>query len=254
MKDPAAGGTVAISVVIPAYNEETRLRDTLPRIVEYLSARGESFEILVVDDGSSDGTARVADEQARPEIRVLLLGSNRGKGAAARAGVLASRGSRVLLTDADLSTPIFELEKLEPLLAEAPVVIGSRASAEASIERRQAIHRRLMGKAFNRILHLLGLCTDFADTQCGFKLIEGQTARRLFTEIRIEGFAYDMELLELALMHGLQIREVGVLWINSPASRVRLIADSLFMLRDSIGLWWRLRPLRRRLRSRPRRD
>lgn len=240
---------LAISVIVPAYNEESRLGDTLPQMVRYFAGRGERFEILVVDDGSSDDTADVARRQQAAEVSVIELDRNRGKGAALRAGVLASRGARVLLTDADLSTPLAELERLEPLLAEAPVVIGSRAIADSRIDLAQPAHRQLMGKIFNRILHLLGLCTDFADTQCGFKLLEGDVARQLFAQVRIQRFAYDMELLELALFHGMEIREVGVQWINSPASKVRLFTDAALMLRDAIGLAWRLRRMRRRRAS-----
>ena len=240
---------LAISVIVPAYNEESRLGDTLPRMVRYFAGRGERFEILVVDDGSSDDTADVVRRQQEAEVSVIELDRNRGKGAALRTGVLASRGARVLLTDADLSTPLAELERLEPLLAEAPVVIGSRAIADSRIDLAQPAHRQLMGKIFNRILHVLGLCTDFADTQCGFKLLDGDVARQLFAEVRIQRFAYDMELLELALFHGMEIREVGVQWINSPASKVRLFTDAALMLRDAIGLAWRLRRMRRRRAS-----
>lgn len=246
---PGLEREIAISVIVPAYNEESRLGETLPKLVKYLDGRGEPFEILVVDDGSSDGTAEVARSHPRSEVAVIRLDHNRGKGAALRTGVLASRGARVLLTDADLSTPIAELERLEPLLAQAPVVIGSRATAESRIDRAQPAHRQLMGKIFNKILHLLDLCTDFADTQCGFKLLEGEAARQLFEEVRIERFAYDMELLELARLHGMEIREVGVQWINSPASKVRLFTDAALMLRDAIGLSWRLRRMRKQRRA-----
>lgn len=239
--------SVAISVIVPAYNEESRLGETLPRMVDFFRRRAEPFEILVVDDGSSDATVEVARSQRQAEVSVIQLGRNRGKGAALRTGVLASKGARVLLTDADLSTPIAELERLEPFLAEAPVVIGSRAAAESRIDRAQPAYRQWMGKVFNRILHLLGLCTDFADTQCGFKLLDGDSARRLFELVRIERFAYDMELLELALLHGMEIREVGVQWIDSPASKVRLFTDAALMLRDAIGLAWRLRRMRKQL-------
>jgi len=230
-----------ISVIVPAYNEEARLGETLPQMVAYLRQRGETFEILVVDDGSSDATAGVVEAQAQPEISLIQLDRNRGKGAALRKGALASRGDRVLLTDADLSTPIAELERLEPLLAEAPVVIGSRAHAQARIEVAQPAHRQWMGRMFNRILHLLGLCTDFSDTQCGFKLLDGEVARTLFAQVRIERFSYDIELLELARFHGMEIREVGVQWSNSQASKVRVVTDAALMLRDAIGLSWRLR-------------
>lgn len=224
-----------LSVVVPAYDEAARLRPTLERVVDYLRAEGRSFEVLVVDDGSRDDTMAVARRVVRdlpaPEVLVLSLGVNRGKGAALRTGVLASQGRRVLLTDADLSTPIEDLAKLEPHLETAPVVLGSRAVAESEITRHQPFYRELMGKIFNRIIRLVGV-RGIRDTQCGFKLLDGEVARDLFAALTIDRFAYDVELVWLARRRGHRAAEVGVTWHNSPESRVSAVKDSASMLLD----------------------
>ena len=173
-------------------------------------------------------------------VRVLRLPENRGKGAALRTGVAATHGARVLLTDADLSTPIADLERLEPHLAAAPVVIGSRAVAGSDLVRRQPLYRELMGKTFNRIVQLLAL-RGLHDTQCGFKLLDGAVARGLFADLTIDRFAYDVELLWLARRRGHRIVEVGVRWANSPLSRVSPLTDSLQMLVDVARIRWRHR-------------
>lgn len=224
-----------ISLVIPAYNEAARLGSTLERAVEYLSRRGASYEILVVDDGSRDRTVEVAEGFAERGVRVIRHERNQGKGAAVRTGVLASQGDEVLLSDADASTPIEELEKLERRLAEAPVVFGSRAVEGADVRQHQPFYRELMGKTFNRIIRLLGV-RGVSDTQCGFKLMAGDVARELGAELTIDGFAYDVELVWLARRRGHAIAEVGVIWINSPDSRVDPIRSSLSMLRDVIRM------------------
>ena len=222
-----------LSVVIPAFNEASRLAPSLRQALEYLAQRGVSYELLVVDDGSRDATAEVAEGFAGEGVRVIRLERNRGKGGAVKTGMLESRGERVLLSDADFSTPIQEMEKLERWLTEAPVVVGSRAVAGSQIDRRQPFYRELMGKTFNRIIHLLGV-RGVRDTQCGFKLLRGDVARRLAAELTIDGFAYDVELVWLARRAGYRVEEVGVVWANSPDSRVDPIRSSLSMLRDVI--------------------
>jgi dolichyl-phosphate beta-glucosyltransferase len=227
-----------ISVIIPAYNEAARLGSTLEKAVEYLAGRGTSYEVLVVDDGSRDRTAEVAAGFAGRGVRVIRHERNRGKGAAVRTGILASRGGEVLLSDADASTPIEELAKLERRLPEAPVVLGSRAVAGADVRVHQPFYRELMGKTFNRIIRLAGV-RGVDDTQCGFKLLAGDVARELGAELTIAGFAYDVELVWLARRHGHAVAEVGVIWVNSPDSRVDPVRSSLAMLRDVIRMRFR---------------
>jgi dolichyl-phosphate beta-glucosyltransferase len=227
-----------LSVVIPAYNEALRLGPTLERVVEYLQRRGLRYEVLVVDDGSTDATAKVAESFAEDGVHLLRQDVNRGKGAVLRAGVLASRGREVLLVDADLSTPIEEIEKLEPHLAKAPVVLGSRSVQGSDITQRQPFYREMMGRTFNLIIRMLGV-RGLRDTQCGFKLLAGDVARRLFAELTIERFAYDVELVWLARRHGYNVVEVGVRWADSSSSRVNPLSDSSRMLWDVLALRWR---------------
>ncbi len=237
---PAVSG-LELSVVIPAYNEVGRLGPTLDRLEAYLGSRGLEHEVLVVDDGSTDGTADLVRAHPARSLRLIRQPRNRGKGAALRHGVQESRGRRVLLSDADLSTPIEELETLEARLdAGADLVIGSRAMEDSRVEVHQAVYRELMGKAFNRIIRLLGV-RGIRDTQCGFKLLDGEVARRLFAHLVTERFAYDVELIWLARRAGYRVEEVGVAWANSADSRVHAVVDSWTMLKDVLLMRWRHR-------------
>ncbi|MDD5562757.1 MAG: glycosyltransferase family 2 protein [Thermoanaerobaculaceae bacterium] len=231
-------GQVNLSVVVPAYNEERRLPATLERIAGYLGARPSLLpaEIIVVDDGSSDRTAAVAEASpATPgvAVRVLRLGRNRGKGAGVRAGLAASRGGWVLISDADLATPVEEVEAL--LASGADLAVGSRALRRELIARRQPAARDAMGRVFNLTLRALGL-TRLSDTQCGFKLVEGSLARRLAATMRLDGFAFDVELLARAARAGATIAEVPVRWRHVEASRVRPLRHGAQMLRDAIRI------------------
>ncbi|MBZ5587588.1 MAG: glycosyltransferase family 2 protein [Acidobacteriia bacterium] len=234
-------GQTRLSVVVPAYNEESRLPATLDRLVGYLAGQRQLLpaEIVVVDDGSTDDTAGVVETFRPPAgvaMRLVPLGRNRGKGAAVRAGMAASLGERVLISDADLSAPIEEVEAL--LKSGADVAVGSRGVLRELIVRRQPLVRDTMGRIFNVGLRLLGL-TRLRDTQCGFKLLEGELARRLAGALRLDGFAYDVELLARAERSGATVAEVPVRWYHVEASRVRPFRHGLQMLRDAlrVRLW-----------------
>jgi dolichyl-phosphate beta-glucosyltransferase len=216
-----------LSVVIPAYNEERRLPLTLGAVVANLRARRLPFEVVVANDGSTDGTAGVADG-AGPEVRMLGL-PHRGKGSAVRGGVLASRGDLVLVTDADLSTPIEELDLLVAALDRCDVAIGSRHVAGSRVRVRQGADRRLMGRVFNLLVRVL-LLPGLRDTQCGVKLFRREAAFAVFERCRSDGFAFDVEALWLARRLGYRVAEVPVEWHNSPDSRVRPLVDVPRML------------------------
>lgn len=228
----------ALSVVIPAYQEAGRLGATLERIVAYLEPRPGGFEVVVVDDGSRDGTAEVAAAHPSPAVRAVRLSENRGKGAAVRRGVAESRGERVLLCDADLSAPIEDLPLLEAALdSGADLALGSRALPSSRLARRQPFYRERMGKIFNLLVRLL-VVGGYRDTQCGFKLIAGEAARDVCGRMVIDGFAYDVELVWLARRLGYRVAEVGVRWSDSPGSRVHPVRDSATMLRDLLRMRW----------------
>ena len=218
-----------LSIIIPAYNEEERLGSTLERILRFVEPREIHYEIIVADDGSRDGTVKVTEGFADRKVRLLSLGENQGKGAALRLGVSKSRGRLVLLTDADLSTPIEDFDTLRPHLDHAPIVLGSRAVRDSQVTRRQPFYREFMGKTFNKLIRLAGVW-GIHDTQCGFKLADGDLLRSLFERIITPGFAYDVELVWLARRLGHDVREVGVRWENSPSSRVSPLLDPPKML------------------------
>jgi dolichyl-phosphate beta-glucosyltransferase len=231
----------ALSLIIPAFNEERRIAPTLARVTEYLDARGAPYEVIVVDDGSRDHTRDVVGGFAsvNRRVRLLALERNSGKGAAVRAGVLASRGQLVLFSDADLSTPIEELERLEARLHDgADIAVGSRAT-DGDVEREQKLFRRIQGRAFHLIVRALGLraAAKIRDTQCGFKLFRGPLARVLFRELKLNGFAFDVELLELACER-FDVAEVPVAWQHADGSKVRPGIDAMKMLADVVRIRW----------------
>jgi len=214
----------ALSVVIPALNEEDRLPRTLERIASYLGRRGGGYEVLVVDDGSHDRTSERAEAAG---ATVLRNEAKRGKGFAVRRGMLAARGPRRLMTDADLSTPIEELDRLSARMDEGhDVVVGSRALPGARIEVRQPWYRENTGRLFNLFVRALAV-PGVKDTQCGFKLFSAAAARDVFSAARVDGFSFDVEALFLARKKGYRIAEVPVLWRNDAASRVSLLRGAL---------------------------
>ena len=220
-----------LSLVIPAYNEAQRIGPTLELVRGYFARQDYASEIIVVDDGSRDGTAAVAG--SFDGVKLVRLDRNRGKGAAVRRGMLkeASCAYRFYY-DADASTPIEELETCWPRFAAgADIVIGSRALAASRIERRQAWYREHMGRVFNLFLRGLGL-SQFRDTQCGFKGFTARAAEICLSRQTLDGFSFDAELLYIAGMHGLRVDEVPIRWLNSPQSRVNPLTDSARMFFD----------------------
>lgn len=222
-----------LTIVIPAFNEEDRLGPTLDTILSWLDARSLEAEILVVDDGSSDGTRELVTTRAaaEPRVRLVANGSNRGKGYSVGHGVQEASGRLILVSDADLSTPIVEYDKLAAELGDHDVAIGSRALAESNLEKRQPIYREMMGRTFNLIVQAL-VFPGIKDTQCGFKLFRGPAAKDVFARRKIDGFAFDVEVLFIARRLGMTVAEVPVTWINDEASRVDPIKHSLQMFRD----------------------
>jgi len=235
---PQAGETY-LSVVIPAHNEAERIGPTLERVLEYLGRQDYAFEVVVVDDVSHDATAEVVTrfQQRAAALRLVQRTAAPGKGAAVQAGMLAAKGRRVLFSDADLSTPIEESEKLLAALEREgyDVAIGSRGLPQSELRVRQPWYREAMGRIFNLMVRAVAL-RGFKDTQCGFKLFRGEVVADLFRRQTIRGFAFDVEILYLALKRGLRVKEVPVTWINSPRSKVDPIRDSLRMMRDMIGI------------------
>jgi dolichyl-phosphate beta-glucosyltransferase len=231
---PTTSEAPEISVVIPAYNEELRCKSTLPQLWGALNRRFATFEVIVVDDGSNDNTARVVSQfsDSHHNVRLISYPENRGKGYAVRRGVLAAKGRYILFSDADLSTPVREVRKLLLALKEGyDIAIGSRARRSAKILERQPLYRICMGKIFNKFVRLLTV-SGISDTQCGFKCFHGAAAREIFPYCRIDGFSFDVEVLYIAKQKGMRIKEVGVLWKNSPLSKVHPVFHSLQMLRD----------------------
>ncbi len=211
-----------LSIVIPCFNEERRLPATLTRVLAFLDTRPYSAEVLVVDDGSVDRTRDVASASGDPRVRLLQYGRNEGKGFAVAYGSLRARGEWVLFSDADLSTPIEELDLfLRTAEAGADVVMGSRAIAGARLEVRQPWWRERAGRAMNRLIRWTS-ALPYADTQCGFKLFSRVAVRDIFSNLTVRGWMFDVEALVIAAKFGYRVAEIPVRWVNSGDSRVRL--------------------------------
>jgi dolichyl-phosphate beta-glucosyltransferase len=227
-----------LSIVIPCYNEEARLPRTIQQVEQYLDGKDLSYELILVDDGSSDGTRKVMDAAAERNrsVRLEALPRNRGKGRALAEGVAVAKGSEVLVTDADLSTPIEELPKLQAELDRgAGVAIASRAVKGSRVEISQPFYRVLMGKAFNLLVQAV-LLPGIWDTQCGFKLFRADVAHEAFAELTTDGFGYDPEVLYRAKKRGVRIAEVPVVWRNSAPTKVSPIKSSLDMFRHVLRI------------------
>jgi dolichyl-phosphate beta-glucosyltransferase len=228
-----------LSIIIPAYNEETRLPGTLERVAAYLETHKRTTEVLVVDDGSRDKTAQVAEafKSRIPSLRVVSNGINRGKGYSVRHGIQEAKGRIALFTDADLSAPIEEAEKLIQALVVHDIAIGSRALDRTLISVHESSFREFAGIVFNKIVRLI-LWLPFVDTQCGFKAFVRERCRILFEQQTIERFGFDPELLYLARHHGLRACEIPVRWGHSPATKVNMLRDSVQMFIDVFQIRW----------------
>jgi glycosyltransferase involved in cell wall biosynthesis len=235
----ADDGKPMVSIVVPAYNEAQRIGESIKKIDAFVRASPLSFELIVVDDGSRDDTAATVSKSQTKGLRLVRNEQNHGKGYTVRQGVLAASGEYVLFTDADLSAPIEELNKLLDVALKdgADVVIGSRAVDRTFIEKHQSRFRELGGIIFNKMVRLL-LGLKLHDTQCGFKLFHRQKSRRIFELQTTQGFGFDAELLFLAARNGLKIRETPVRWSHSEGSKVNPVRDGLRMFSDLVRIRW----------------
>jgi dolichyl-phosphate beta-glucosyltransferase len=230
----------AFTVTIPCYNEAARVRDTVRSTLDYLAIESPDAELIVVNDGSTDPTAEIVRETltgAKIQARLLENFPNRGKGAAVRSGLLAATKPIGLFFDADLSTPLSEIPKLiEPISREeVDVAFGSRALDRKLIGVHQPWRREQAGRVFNLIVRV-ATGMPFWDTQCGFKAFRLDVCRPILEKAQTVGFAFDVELLLLAYHAGLRLREIPVRWNHAEGSKVRVIHDSLRMLREVIAL------------------
>ncbi|MFC1807390.1 dolichyl-phosphate beta-glucosyltransferase [Candidatus Omnitrophota bacterium] len=224
-----------LSIVIPAYNEQERLPATLSKIHSYFNTKKYEFEVIVVDDGSVDDTKKVALGSSLHDVGKLHILSNRenkGKGFSVKRGMRACAGDYILFSDADLSTPIEEVEKLFCYIRSGfDIAIGSRSIRGSDVKVHQPFYREWMGKAFNLIVQHIVL-DGIVDTQCGFKLFRSDAGKDIASLVEVDGFAFDVEILYLAKKLNYKVKEVPVVWINSPLSKVNPVYDSCIMFKD----------------------
>ncbi len=238
--DLSGSGGPKVSIVIPAFNEGARIPSTLHAVVQCMRARAWQAEVLVVNDGSTDQTAEVvrAFAQSAPEVRLMENPGNRGKGHSVRAGMLEARGAIILFTDADLSSPIEEAERLfAAIQAGADIAIGSRWLETSRQTRRQPLYRQLFGRCFNGVTRAV-MRLPFADTQCGFKAFTRHAAQIVFPLQTIERWGFDPEILLIALKHSLRITEVPVSWAHDKRTRMSYLRDGLRMLQEIAQIRW----------------
>jgi dolichyl-phosphate beta-glucosyltransferase len=219
--------------VVPAFNEGGRIRGTLRGIFEYMDGIGHDFELIVVDDGSTDDTAAVVRDlcSTEPRMRLLANKANMGKGYSVRRGILEAGGDVVLFSDADLSTPIEEYGRLLEYLGDYDLVMASRSLPESNVVVHQPAYREMMGRMFNFLVQVL-IVRGIIDTQCGFKLMKAEAGREIAGCLRINRFSFDVEMVLVAKRLGYRCVDVPVKWINSPGSRVDAVKDSVNMLLD----------------------
>lgn len=223
-----------LSIVIPAYNESDRLKTTLPKILAFFKDKRYSKEIIFVNDGSTDATSKTIQSFRKSSKLIKLINhpTNQGKGASVRTGVLASLGDWVLFMDADLSTPLKELDNFWPYTAKHQIIIGSRKMAGANITKHQSFVRENLGKVFTFLTNTL-VTKGLSDITCGFKLFKGDIARDLFCKSKLNDWSFDAEVLFLAQHHHHSIKEIPVKWQNDPRTKVNMLRDGINSL---IGL------------------
>lgn len=228
---------IDISVIIPAYNEEYLIKNTINDIARYLSDKNYSFEIIVINDGSKDGTYEILKKISEKLecLKIINHKVNEGKGKSVKDGVILSKGENILFTDADLSAPMTNLDyMLEEIRKGYDIVIASR-EVEGALIKKRPLHRKIMGRIFNIIISILGF-NGIRDTQCGFKLFKSQVAKDIFSKSRINGYAFDVEILHIAEMKGYKIKEYPVLWIDRLDSRMKIIRDAIKMLKEVVKI------------------
>jgi dolichyl-phosphate beta-glucosyltransferase len=237
---PAQSGDVELSIAIPAYNEQARLPHTVLKTIQWCATRKLNFELILIDDGSKDQTLPLARlfEEGDSRIRSIAC-PHSGKGAAVRMGMLNAKGRYVLFMDADGATPLNEIPKLIAAIdAGYDVAIGSRIAGRAGgVEVKTSLHRRLIGRTFAMLVGLLAV-KGIGDTQCGFKMFRREVASAIFSNQKIPGFAFDVEVLFIARQMGFSIAEIPVNWIAQPGSKVAIVRDSLRMLWDISHVRW----------------
>ena len=228
------------SIVIPAYNESARIGRALTEVLRTLDERGWNAEVLVVNDGSTDNTAAIVESFVARDARVRLLenGTNRGKGYSVRNGLLHGSGNIVMFTDADLSSPMPEAERLFDAIRDgADVAIGSRWLEVSRQTIHQPLYRQFFGRCFNMVTRMI-MRLPFADTQCGFKAFRRSAAQTIFQLQRIERWGFDPEILFIALKRGYRIREVPVTWGHDERSRISYLRDGIKMLEELVYVRW----------------
>ena len=232
---------IFLSLIIPAFNEEKRLGTTLASMQAYLQKQDYSWEIIVVDDGSSDRTPAIAESYMHPvpTLRLLRNEHNRGKGYSVRRGMLQGQGKYLGFADADYKTPIEEVERILPWLKDGyDMVIGSRGMERSQVERPQPKYRQVGARLFALVMHTLVGLHDIVDTQCGFKFFQRSVAQDLFSRQMISGYMFDVEVLYLAERLGYRTKEVPIRWMNDPDSRLQLVRGNLLNMRDLIRIRW----------------
>jgi len=229
---------VFLTVIVPVFNEEQRVEIAVPRLFQYLEQEFGKWEVLYIDDGSTDNTYQLLSriQQEHPGLRVIRSKKNLGKGNAIRLGLQEAKGDFVMFSDADFSTPIEETGKLlDALHKNHDIAIGSRGLKASNIEVRQSWARENMGKMFNRIIRAI-LPLKISDTQCGFKMFRKESLLIILPRMQMNGFAFDVEMLMIGQIHGMRIAEIPVTWRNAKGSKVHPIRSSIQMLKDVIAI------------------